>query len=110
MRKINCAIWAWRKYASLGGTLLIRATEHSRLSFVARYPLWRGLLSPLGVACQWLGGAICALGWILRWGRWPHVLWMCPHCKLHHEFVPDAPKFRRWIPPMLFRGKVQVEE
>lgn len=110
MKLLNCAIWAWSQFVKCGGTISFRLTEFSRITSLAQYTAWQWTIAPIGALLQWTGGAICALGWILRWGKWPHVLWTCDECKLMHEFIPVKPKSNRWVPPLLFKGKVQVDE
>lgn len=42
-----------------------------------------------------------------NYGWWPHMLWS-PDMVVWTEFVPVAPKRKRRLPPLWFRGRVIV--
>jgi hypothetical protein len=110
MSKSNCHLTAWSRFrAEIADSLSIQYTKNSKLhKYINTKPIIRSLLIPIkiiGIIIQWAAWILVQLGELLRTGRWYHVTWR--EKDIHKEFVPIEKKNPKWLPPIIFEGKVQ---
>lgn len=102
--KSNCYLVAWRQYARRNGVwLCFRRSRYSKLTGRIPRPIrWMARLLMYPIA-----GAYAILH-TLAFETWPHFIWSARPPARAKEFVPIDEKAPRWVPPLLFEGRVQT--